>query len=395
MSKKLPLIFIVLLFASIVCPAQSARKISEPTGLTLEVTFFKGREPAHLDIYENVVAPRGGWFALFKRLPNWQPATDSLPVRAINVVSRLENSVVKVKVSVFTGQRFHDREEFVANYEMKENDKIIVENLTKFGVEPIEISVVKVTPAVSILPAALNKTASLQIMNLEPNYSTLPSFKLKLLNTSNKSVLAFTFEIRINGRIELSGMPQGSDERPLIEAGNSYERTISNDFQDTKLSDGEIPQVKNNQTIIISSVVFEDGTFEGDQLDAARYLSFSLGRQLQIQRMMPLLRQTAENKPDLLSFSEQISNLSVSVDENTFDEFLKNFPNLSKSEKMRLRTASEVASQGEKKRLLDNLEIVTKSQKGKNAIAARDWLIEVVELYQNRLEKLSKITKIL
>lgn len=393
MSRKLTLIFIILLSASVFCPAQSARKVSEPTGLTLEVTFFKGKAPAHLEIYENIAQPTGAFSALFRRIPNWQPSAGSLPVRAVSVVSRLENSVVKVKISVFTGQRFYDKEEFVANYEMKENDKITVENLTKFGVEPIEISVVKVTPTVSILPVALNKTASLQITSIEPNYSTLPSFKVNLLNASIKPVLAFTFEMRINGQKGLSGIRHCKYEKTLIDAGNSYKFFVSNDFRDVKLSDGEIPQVKNNQTIVISSVVFEDGTFEGDQLDAARYLALLFGRQLQMQRMMPLVQQTADNKSDLTLFGKQISNLSVSIDENAFGEFLKNFADLSESEKSRLRTAAEVASQVEKKRLLDNLEIVIKSQKGKNTVAARDWLIEVVELYQNRLEKLSKITK--
>lgn len=393
MSKKLTIIFIILLLGSVFCPAQTARKVSEATGLVLEVTFFKGKEPAHLEIYENIAAPHGGWFALFKRVPNWQPSAGALPVKAINVVSRLENSVVKVKISVFTGQRFNDKEEFVANYAMKENDKIVVEDLTKFGVEPIEIAVVKITPSVSVLPAALNRTTSLQITSIEPNYSTLPSFKVNLMNTSNKAVLAFTYQISVNGRKGISGMPQCTYERTLIEAGNSYKFGVPNDFKDTKISDGEIPQVKNNQTIIITSVVFEDGTFEGDQFDAARYLAFSFGRQLQMQRMMPLLRQTADNKSDLTLFGKEISNLSVSVDENTFNEFTKNFPNLSENEKSRLRTAPEAAAQGEKKRLLDNLEIVIKSQKGKNTSEAQNWLMQVVELYQNRLEKLSKITK--
>ncbi len=101
---------------------------------------------------------------------------------------------MKVRVSVFTGEKFHDKEVFVADLEIREDERKSVKELTEFGVEPFELAVVRDIPTVASLPTIVNKTASLQVA-VEPNFSLLPNFKMKLLNNSNKAVVAFAFEM--------------------------------------------------------------------------------------------------------------------------------------------------------------------------------------------------------
>ena len=62
----------------------------------------------------------GGWFGAFGRIPSWQPPAGSLPVRAVNVLSRIEGDAVRINVSVFVGKKAMDKEEPVATYLVRE-----------------------------------------------------------------------------------------------------------------------------------------------------------------------------------------------------------------------------------------------------------------------------------
>ncbi len=242
MNRKLLIMFVILCFGSASGLAQSAPQKPVPNGLVLKIVYFKGRPTAYNPVPDINAKPSGGWFALFQRIPNWQPpSADALPVRAVNIISRLEGNAVKVNVSVFTGQKFHDREEFVADYLIGENEMIEVKELSKFGVEPFELSVVRVAPTVTTLPTVDNKTVSLAVTSIEPHYSTLPSYKIKFLNNSSKAVSAFTFETLSSDVRRLSAMPHKPEGEILIKSGETYERILPNALQLTKTPDEQVP----------------------------------------------------------------------------------------------------------------------------------------------------------
>lgn len=387
MNKKLIVILVVLFIGNIFCLAQDASENSKPTGLTIEITYHKENKPAYLAVPEtDDEKVKSAWFSHFERVPNWQLPAGSLPVRAVNFVSRCEGDAVKVDISVITGQKLHEKEESVAALTMRENDKIIVKELLKFGVEPFELSVVRVTPSVTVLPSVNNKSRSLTVASLEPNYSTLPSYKLMLANNSGKAVSALTFNVTVNGFFILSGMPQGDDGNPLIEPGGVFEKMIPNASKPNRLSEGQIVPVVPNQVITISAVVFEDGTYEGDQLEAARFLAFTLGRKLQIKRIIDLLKQVGGKEFDLAEINRQANDLSIATDETEFDKFTGKFPNLSDKEISQLRTSVEVALQGTKRRFLD--EIGVSLNEISETKPSRNWFAVNLERYSNWLARL-------
>jgi hypothetical protein len=70
--------------------------------------------------------PEGGWYGAFGRIPGWQPPAGSLPVRAVNILSRIEGDSVRINVSVFKGQKANEKEEPVGTYLVRENEKITI-----------------------------------------------------------------------------------------------------------------------------------------------------------------------------------------------------------------------------------------------------------------------------
>jgi hypothetical protein len=317
-----------------------------PAGIALEVNFIKTTPPAYMTINENG-SKSGSWYALFGQIPNFQAPPNTLPVRSVNIVPQFEKDTVKVAVSVFKGHRFQEREEAVAVYFIRENERISVKELANFGVEPFELAVVRVAPSATILPSVINQTNSLQVAGIEPIFTTLPAYQISFINTSDKAVSAFAFETSTDNRRRLSAMPQGVQGQALIEAGAIYERKFPNILQEVKITGGQSPTIQPNQTLVILMVVFEDGSYEGDAIQAARFCAFRLGRKLQLKQMGDFSLETLD---------KQTANLKFTMDENAFAELLKEFPSLTEKEKNSLRGAIEASASGVRREFLQPLE---------------------------------------
>jgi len=376
------ILFLILILGNLFGLPGFAQK-SSPSGLALEITFFKGRPPAHQSVAASAAEAKWAWYSLFNRLTNFQSSADRLPVRAVKFVPYLEKDVVKINVTVFTGNKSFENEEVVGVYSARENERITIKELEAFGVEPFEIAVIPVAPSTSVLPSIVNKTSSLQVTGIEPNFSTLPSYKITMLNNSEKAISAFTFETAVNGQRQLSGMPQGENGEPLIKAGGEFEKEIPNALENRKSSSEQIPSVQANQTFIISSVIFDDGSYEGNAQSAAQFRAFALGRKLQLKQIIAFIQ--ANEKSELNALAEQALKLGTSVDEMEFNELLKDFPALNENEKSNLRNAVEIASDRIKREFVKDLEMQLQKS-ASNSVSI--WLSLTKEQYQNWMRKL-------
>lgn len=387
MSVKLLGILLILCIASLICFAQSPERKSAPTGLTLEITFLKGRPPSYMTISESLATARWAWYGAFATLPDFKTSAERPPVQAVKFIPYLENNVVKVKVRVFTGQKGFENEEDVAVYSMREGEHTSVKELINFGVEPIEIAVVRVAPTVSVLPSVENKTASLKVTSIEPNFSTLPSYKLSVLNNSDKAVSAFTYETFENGRKRILAMPQNRYNENLIEPGATLIREIQVPFERKQIVEGESPKQASAQTIVISSVIFADGTFEGDAFRASQFRAYVAGRKLRVKQLIALIQANENNFSEysFAKFVEQASKLETKIDEREFGALLKQFPSLAESEKAFLRNGVETASDIVKEEFLKETK---RYQPRLESTEARAFLKGLKEQYQKWLARL-------
>jgi hypothetical protein len=199
--------------------AQPAQRPSTLTGIALEVTYLAGQAPTYQTV-PWASAPRGWvWYGRFGRVAGWQLPAGAQPIQAVRIVPFLDEEAVRITVSVLRGEKFHDTEDQVASYSVRENERVTLTALKDFGIEPFEIRVVRVAPQTSELPTIVNNTKSLEVIGIEPLISTFPLYKLTLHNLSNKNISALRINVALEGRTRQSGMPQGDYGEPLIKAG--------------------------------------------------------------------------------------------------------------------------------------------------------------------------------
>src|SRR4030095_13755357 len=118
----------------------------------------------------------------------WQLPAGAQPIQAVRIVPFLDEEAVRITVSVLRGEKFHDTEDQVASYSVRENERVTLTALKDFGIEPFEIRVVRVAPQTSELPTIVNNTKSLEVIGIEPLISTFPLYKLTLHNLSHKNI---------------------------------------------------------------------------------------------------------------------------------------------------------------------------------------------------------------
>jgi len=369
--------------------AQGSPSTSEPSGQALEITFYNGDRPAHINLRKE--CPCGAWFGRFQRVKDWQQPEGLDPVRAVNIVPRIIGDKVNIRITVFTGKRFHENEEFVAEYFVSQNDKISVPELRKFGVEPFEIAVIHVTPSIGNVPVIVNGTQSVQV-SLRPAYATLPSFHAKFFNYSNKPIIAIAWKTHTGDRELLSGFPHGLQGKPLMLPNESYERTIGVALPGNPASSAIPAEARPRILFVVEAVVFEDGTFEGDAKKAATYRGFMAGRKHRLSNLIQILKATIEKEPKIIEIDQLITRVAADADhigEPVFAEFLNDFPNFTEKERRDVRRSAEIASSGVKREMLEALRQL-QAAPGQSPAGLQNGLRELVRNYQDWLERLSK-----
>src|SRR5882724_1283224 len=363
-----------------------------PTRLALEVFYFPGAAPA----YQGVPGPEGkrsgGWFARFSRTPNWQLPEGALPVMAVKIDSQFNGETVDIYVSVLRGE-FHDQEDSVAVYHLGENEKRIVSELKSFGVEPFEIKVIRMPPAVINPNNVINKTQSLEVITIKAANSTLPQYQLTLRNLSSKSVSALWLAVEHNGKLESAALLHHPEGKPLIAAGEVYETRPFGVTRALEVGRGYVPQPLDSQDVVLGSLVFEDGTWEGIPSYAATFRAFVAGRKFQIASVIKNLDRISSNT-DLTTTSAieslrtQLSQRDADLNNAAYAQVLSEFPNLTTAECVDLRNGVEVVTHDIRKTLLDNLSTFERQHPEARLEDFHAWLLSEKLKYEAWLQRL-------
>ncbi len=334
--------------------AQSQQARPTATGLAVEVTYFEGRAPAYEPVRRTKL-PRGegSWFGLFGRVKEWQLPTGAQPVSAVRVVPYLDGEMVKVTISVLRGEKFLDLEDLVGTYTVRENEGIAIDSLRDFGVEPFKLKLIRVAPQTPEVPAVLNKTKSLEVVGIEPVVATLPRYKLTLHNLSEKNVSAIRINTMRDGKLSLSGMPQGEEGKPLVEAGSFKELNEMMLTRAEPTAAGYSPAAPRGQQIVIATLVFEDGSYEGDPEPAATYRGHTIGNRAELKRIVGLLEDALTSSSSIEKVRTQLSKLSYDFDQSDMAVLASAFPEIDRN---KLQTHIDVAIHLLRKEVFDNLD---------------------------------------
>jgi hypothetical protein len=385
--------FILFFLLSCTClsasaQGQQARPRPIPTGLVLEVVYFKGLPPSYQVVLRSDIVNEGTIYFRFRRLSDWQLPAGALPVQGVRIAPSLEGDIVTIKVAVTRGVKFQDVEEVVTTYRLRENERVLAEDLKSFGVEPFDIKVVRTAPELSNAPPIINKTKSLEVVSQQAIVSTFPTFKLTLHNLSDKNVSALHINVVKNGKIVLSGMPHNPEYQPFIKAGGDLDlpQRLSTRAQSTP--GGYEPFSPPAQDIVIATVIFEDGTYEGEVEPAGNYRAFMVGDKSELKRIVPILQVASAAGTGAVDpaaeLRSQLQSLSYDIDEADFASLVQAFPSL-KAES--LRAAAEGSVHHMRRELLQDLE---RFQSTAGVKDFQSWLDGNSKRYSSWLARLNK-----
>lgn len=325
----------------------------EPVKLVLQVIYFEGA-PTAFQLVPRGPEMVGGWFARFKTFPPPQAAAGEPPVRAVNVVSRAEGEGAQIKVSVFVGHRHFDREEVVGTYTAGVGEEVVVKELERFGVEPFRVTVRRLDPHPAAPPVVVNKTRSVEASIVAPDSSKGVRLGLTLRNLSSQRLLAVEYRETREGRVIWSTFGAEKEGRPLLEPGAARTQPLSQVHLGHVSPEGlYVPHAP--ETILLAAAVFEDGTYEGEPLAAARALAQNEGARLQLTRALAVLRKTPAGPGAAARLKTQIEALGVEADAAAVEAIVRRYPDLSEPDRKFVKAVAEVSMHRVRKELLDEL----------------------------------------
>jgi len=388
----------ILLTIGLTVPAARAfaqQDVSPPTRLALEVTYYPGRNPAYLTVPGPDSKPSGAWYALFARIASWQPPAGAQQIEAVRVISRVEGDAVSVTVSTLSGSKALENEQRVGTYVIRETEKISIDDLKRFGIEPFQIKLVRVNPNIPpVPPVVLKHVESVVVINSMAKETTLPSYRIILRNQSNKNIVGLGVDVVAGGKVQITSKPRGIDGQPLIAAGKEYWLTVAAPNRAQPTADGYAPTSPSDQQIQIKAAVFDDGTYEGDTETAAAIMGFRAGEKMMLPRLIPLLERAlnssnADLTEALKNLESQVSSVDSDADPQIVQGLTSEFPPASNARRKEIKTAIEVNATTIKSTLLKEIQTLENDgAQSLNADLYRTWLTKTRERYEQWLSRL-------
>jgi hypothetical protein len=365
-------------------PVAGPKDSAAAGGLAVEMDRDEGR-PTY------VLANRSVWFAPARRIEGWQRPAHVPPVQAVQIAARPgEGDTLHVTVSVKLGERFLDEDRAVATFIAREGDALVPEGLREFGVVPFSLKIVRARAEANAPPYVETAVASLELLAVETAAKPPHSFNLRLRNHTAKTVAA----------VELIYVPwQGMRsehwrrqprEEPLAAPGTVFELNVFATRGGEMLADGFAPG--GLREVRINSVVFADGTFEGDERGAVWVNALRRGRKLQLGRVLPLVERALaapESDAGLEEFKTRVAALGETVALAELDALLPRFARLGAETKERMRHAYEFSLHNVKLELLNSLRKFEEERRDQPEPPARKtWFEGVKGDYEKQLARM-------
>jgi hypothetical protein len=276
-SRALIVVLGILLMMLWALPVHGQRTPAEPPDeLGLEITLSDNPKPY-------LLMERGGATVIQRRtltINNQQAAGD---FTGVDLYANQENGGIKVQLWIVYNDLSNQewwkdkKERALGEYLVREDAPISPRELIDFGIVPFELRVVRLKSRVfqpGEGPKITNLTVSLQVDRLE---KISAHYQMTLKNSSGKRVIWYS--------VRCGGAGVGRSSPPVSRAHEYSENDL--------LTVPHLPaQGVERDGIKISSVVFDDGTFEGDQMEAVRVLAQREGFKIQSPSVLERVRAT-------------------------------------------------------------------------------------------------------
>lgn len=393
--KKLTLLAasVLVIVSTCVATAHAQKPIPEPsvspkidvTRLLLQITENPSFPPGYSEINSPGETLKWVWVTRFVKIPGRQ--VHGKPIRAIRFEPVFNGETVDVKVTVLRGEsKGFEQEDLVGVYQVGIDEQRTINELDRFGIEPITISIANTVSPLPPPPAFENLTKAVEIVSVQAENIPRPAYKIALRNVSDKSILAVKVESFNEGRRALSALLQGEDNRVYLAPGGVSERRL-HASKTEKTSAGYAPGTPSSVTISIRTVVFDDLSFEGEQETACTIEGFVMGRRFWLKQVLALLDQelskpNTDNVEAAKQFKEKLSALSFDLEESELNK-----PSAVARECRKPAQGATVIMNGMKVDLVRELERIVSSQPAQ-PINFKQWMEERRTRYSAWLARL-------
>ena len=303
-------ILITLLIGSTRITAQEATK---PDTAALPEYVVQVRRPDGCQVAPVSLKHKSG-FVLYAlpRPAKIQPDSSGQPITSkVFVAARQLGTQWEVKVSIGKGEFYDAGDTMVGQFLLNLNELTSVKEVSRFGLSPIQVGVLRIIRQQAGYPGFRNSTQSVSLESIEANNLPDP-YKLQLRNNSQSDLIAIQYNTFREGRfLELKWLSHGLSD-PLIKAGESYTLAVSSEDKSCGDADGYHPNQSDRLDLV--SAVFADGTFEGQSGLAALIKGAAFGNRLRLERVVQALRNAGDNPTEIES---QLKYLQDSINEET------------------------------------------------------------------------------
>jgi hypothetical protein len=332
---------------------------------------------------------------MFGRIDSWKPKAGTEPIEAVRVISKLEGDAVRVYVSTLAGAKALEKEEPVTSFLIKENEKVVVNELKQSGIEPFGIKLVRVAPPSMPIPPIDNRIESLTIVNTEvASDSTLPTYKLTLVSQADKNIIALGIDVLVDGHRSLGGIHRNPEGQIFIAPGKYYQLKVAAARRAQPVVGGYSPGTAPNQRILIKTAVFEDGTYVGEPEIAVRVRSNRAGEKFVIPKLLALLTDAISSADTnvvdgLKNLESQVAAVSTDADPEMVKSILAGFPELKDSQLSEVKADFEFSATSTKSGFIKDLRSLEAVESGQiDANAYRELLGRAKDRFEKWLAKL-------
>jgi hypothetical protein len=322
--------FIALLAGVLIAFAANTAAGQKPDGLALE------RQPEYLIEFHTAdgcqfapihgPANRGVLIYALKRPDKYPADSSGMPINSmIAVQAEQTGEIWNIKVAVGVGEFYDAGARQLANFKLRTNERTDVSEGARFGLLSFRIGVVKVLDQSASKPRVSLKTSSISVEKLEASELPKP-YRMVLKNNSEKDILAIQYNTYKDNQflhLEWRSLPQ---PRPLIKSGGTYTFEVLS--QDRSCGDAEGYHPLQSNRIEIASIVFVDGTYEGDSGLTALIRGRAYGNKTNLDRVIATLDNlngVEEFNPGLLVY--ELKSLSDGMDEVADDSMAQRLRN--------------------------------------------------------------------
>jgi hypothetical protein len=267
------------------------------TSRALSITYADGRV-----VHSPLRRTGGMWTPEFPRIAGAETSRDGLPLTTLDVKHETDGDDAVVTVSLaYGGPGRHPVT--VGTVRLSGEAAVEVTGLRAYGVEPIRVSLVPIHAPAAYAPSATSVSGQL-FVRAEPVGANASAYWVVVANHGAVPLMWLRYKAYRGDRLAILGRPRGKRNMPLVLPGAEYGFEITTSAR-TVDAPGRAAEWQPIDRIEVTSLMWQDGTVEGDLQPATEQRRVDQRKAAQIAALVQILR-VASSRP-LASARQQVA----------------------------------------------------------------------------------------